>query len=272
VDIASWLKYAEAKIVSHSPRRDAELLLLHRLGKSCAYLKAFDREDISRLAADLECDLAQLQTGYPIAYVLGYKAFWDMTLKVTPAVLIPRPDTETLIEAMQSLFPRDSQATMVDLGTGSGAIAIALSRIFAKADITATDSSGAALDIAQENAKRWALANITFKCGHWLNGYAPHRFDAIVSNPPYIDSDDHHLLLLQHEPLSALVAADGGLADIKKIIQQSQVCLKTGGYLLLEHGYQQGDAVRGLLGDGWTKVSTHRDLAGHERVTMAKKY
>ncbi len=271
--IEAWLSCQSQRIRSDSPRLDAELLLAERLGKTRAYLLAFGDQDIPEAVLKrLDREADQLSAGYPVAYLLGKKAFWDMELNVSPATLIPRADTETLIEVVQTLFPADTQATMIDLGTGSGAIAIALSREFINAAISATDISDDALVIAKSNAARWQTAPITFFKRAWLTGFPPQSFDLIVSNPPYIAEDDVHLGHLHGEPLTALTSGEQGLADIKTIIQQSQTALKSGGWLVLEHGYRQGQAVRRLLANaGWQQVKTSKDLGGNERITAARK-
>ncbi len=273
MNINDWLNQQSARIPTDTPRLDAELLLAARLGKSRAYLFAFADEAISsENLAQLECDIKQLASGYPLAYLLGKKAFWDMELRVTEATLIPRADTETLLEIAETLFPHDTRAKMIDLGTGSGAIAIALSRIFPHAHITATDMSTEALAVAQENAKAWQGAEVHFMQNSWLAGFDADSFDLIASNPPYIEENDPHLAALRYEPISALTAPQRGLADIQCIISQAQTVLKPHGWLLLEHGYDQGQAVRDLLsGSPWPEVQTRRDLGGNERITMAKK-
>lgn len=270
MDIQSWLSIAESRIQSDSPTLDAELLLAEHLGKSRAYLFAFADEVLSdELQARLAGDIEQLANGYPLAYLLGKKAFWDMQLTVTPDTLIPRADTELLIELMLDLFPKNYTGNFIDLGTGTGAIAIALSREFPLATMTATDFSDKALKIAKANAADWQKSPITFVETSWLSGFAPQSFDAIVSNPPYIEENDEHLAALRHEPITALTAPEQGLADIRMIIKQAQTCLKPNGYLLLEHGYNQGKAVRQLFQNAnWHDIATHQDLGGNDRVTL----
>ncbi len=271
--INRWLAQATERLGGDSPSLDAELLLADRLGKSRSYLLAFSEQLLPpQLLTQLAADMEQLAGGYPLAYLLGKKAFWDMELRVTPATLIPRPDTETLIELAQTLLPADTTAKMIDLGTGSGAIAIALSRIFPKANITATDLSAEALAVAQQNAREWQIAPIKFQQTSWLTGFERPQFDLIVSNPPYIAEDDWHLQHLTAEPQTALCAPDAGLADLKTLIAQATRCLKPAGWLLLEHGYDQGQAVRALFEQAgcWQQIQTHRDLGGNERVTGAR--
>ncbi len=290
--IANWLEYATNHIKSDTPRLDAELLLAHYLGKNRAYLLAFADEPIADDVLPILADkIKQLATGYPLAYLLGKKSFWDMELTVTEDTLIPRADTETLIETCEQLLPADFTGNIIDLGTGSGAIAIALSRVFPNANITATDNSQAALSVAQQNAKEWQIAPIRFISANWFSPIATnkstpntdnytdslfpnHHFDIIVSNPPYIEENDEHLPHLTYEPITALTATDNGLADIKIIIQQSADKLKNGGYLLLEHGYNQGEEIRNYFTQfpHWQSIQTIKDLGSNDRVTIAQYF
>ncbi len=285
--IKQWLDSASKRIHSATPTLDAELLLCHHLHKNRAYLFAFADTAISasQLAA-VNADLEKLVTGYPLAYIIGKKDFWDMSLRVTEDTLIPRADTETLIETCQQLVPADFSGTMLDLGTGSGAIAIALSRMFPNAKITATDISDKALAVAKENAAQWQKATIAFVHAQWFtplasaggssaseNIFPTQGFDIIVSNPPYIVEDDPHLKNLTHEPLSALTAADNGLSDIKTIISHAWEKLSPQGWLVLEHGYNQGEDIRAEFArtGKWNAAQTIRDLGGNERVTFASR-
>lgn len=271
--IEQWLVAATDTVVADDPAVVAEILLAERLGKNRAFVSAFPETVISKSQqTQLSQDLTRLAGGYPLAYLLGKKSFWDMELHVSEATLIPRADTETLIEVAQMLFPADTTANIVDLGTGSGAIAIALSRVFAQSTVTATDISKSVLDIAQLNAANWQIAPIYFKQTEWLAGFADNAFDLIASNPPYIAENDGHLSALKYEPLTALTAEKNGLADIETIILQAQTALTSSGWLLLEHGYDQGQAVRDLLTNSyWQAIKTHRDLGGNERITAAQR-
>ena len=281
--ILHWLNKAIPKINSDNPSLDAELLLCHYLGKNRAYLQAFSEQIIlDILLKKLESSLQRLSTGYPLAYVIGRKNFWDMTLNINEHTLIPRSDTETLIEACEKLLPPHFTGNLLDLGTGSGAIAIALSRVFPKSTITATDSSEKALLIAQENAINWQESIIQFMHLNWFSEFddtSPHirlldnHFDVIVSNPPYIEKNDPHLENLSHEPIMALVADEDGLAGIQKIIVDSVKKLKNNGWLLLEHGCNQGFSVRQIFhrASTWQNIQTIRDLGNNERVTLAQK-
>lgn len=275
VTVKHWLDTAVTRIVADDPQAVAETLLATRLGKNRAYLHLFPDMPLSDLLqTQLMSELTRLADGYPLAYLLGKKAFWDMDLTVTEATLIPRADTETLIEVAQTLFAPDTTAAMIDLGTGSGAIAIALSRLFKQAAVTATDISAAALAVAQRNAADWQTAPIRFVQTSWLQGFADAEFDLIAANPPYIAKGDTHLAALRHEPADALIAENHGLADIQIIIEQAQTKLKPNGWLLLEHGYDQGSAVRTLLAEAAyyrQTVTTYRDLGGNERITAAQR-
>lgn len=273
--IAQWLTTAASQLTTDDAPFAAERLLAERIGKNRAYLHVFPDTSIpSDLQTQLTQELNQLANGYPLAYILGKQAFWDMELRVTEATLIPRADTETLIEVAQILLPAETTAKMVDLGTGSGAIAIALSRVFPRASLIATDMSAAALEVAKANATRWQISPIQFKQTPWLQGFSAATVDVIVSNPPYIAEGDTHLPALQYEPISALTASNQGLADIQTIIEQAKTVLKPQGWLLLEHGYDQGQAVRELLDSHhstYQGIKTHRDLGSNERITVAQR-
>lgn len=209
------------------------------------------------------------QQGEPIAYILGQQEFWSLNLTVTPEVLIPRPETELVIELLLTNFSNEQSLAILDLGTGSGAIALALADEKPTWQITATDKSTAALDIAQQNAQDLKIENIIFKHSDWFNDITQ-QYNVIVSNPPYIAADDVHLSALQYEPKSALIADDNGLAEYQKIIAQAKAHLQPEGLLFLEHGYQQADAIQALLQQhGFNNITTVNDLANLPRVTWA---
>ncbi len=220
----------------------------------------------------------QLQSGVPLAYVLGSQAFWTLDLKVTLDTLIPRPDTEMLIVTSLKLLPKDKILNVLDMGTGSGAIALSLATECPLWRITATDVSSGALAVAAENAQTHGLQHIRFLQGHWFDAlptptdrgsHRPETFDLIVCNPPYIDPDDVHLADLIHEPITALVAQDHGFSDFKVIIQQSLEYLNESGLLILEHGYNQAEVVRKFMQQvGFVDVRTVHDFGGNERVTL----
>jgi release factor glutamine methyltransferase len=203
----------------------------------------------------------------PVAYITGQKEFFGLTLQVDPRVLDPRADTETLVEWVLSCLADVPTPQVVDLGTGSGAIALALKHTRADASVLAVDASADALAVASANAERLSLV-VDFHHGSWLSPLASHTFDAIVSNPPYVAKDDTHLAALKHEPLSALASGLDGLDDIRSIVRQASQHLKPGGWLLLEHGYDQAHAVQALLGNqGFVNIQSRPDLAGILRCT-----
>ncbi|KQP17824.1 peptide chain release factor N(5)-glutamine methyltransferase [Pseudorhodoferax sp. Leaf267] len=249
-------------------RLDAQLLLLHALGRDPndrAWLLAHDTDalatdTVARFGSACERRL----NGEPVAYIVGRKEFFGLELAVDARVLVPRPDTETLVAwALDHLA---ANGTALDLGTGSGAIALALQHARPGATVTAVDRSADALAVARANAERLGLP-VRFTQGDWLQGVAG-RFDLIVSNPPYIAAHDPHLPGLVHEPLQALVAGTDGLDDLRTIVGSAGAHLHPGGWLLLEHGYDQAEAVRALLAQrGFGKVASRRDLAGIARCS-----
>lgn len=249
---------------------DARHLLLHALDQPTharAWLLAHDADELNTDAhTRLQTLAARRLAGEPVAYLLGYKEFFGLSLHVTPDVLVPRPDTETLVEwALEVLSPTPT-ARVVDLGTGSGAIALALKATQPSLQVEAVDYSHAALAVAQANAQRLGLA-VAFSQGSWLSD-TQGQFQAIVSNPPYIRENDEHLLALRFEPRQALTAGDEGLDDIRTIIQQARARLHPSGWLLLEHGYDQAGEVRALLeAAGFVQVQSRLDLAGIERCS-----
>ena len=253
-------------------RLDAQLLLLHVLGRAAhdrAWLLAHDTDAMSEAAvAAFEQAVLRRAAGEPLAYITGHKEFFGLDLQVDARVLVPRPDTETLVEWALELLPGSERA--IDLGTGSGAIALALQHARPGLEVVAIDFSADALAVARSNAKRLHL-NVQFAQSSWLDGMQG-AFDVIVSNPPYIASADHHLAALKHEPLQALASGADGLDDIRTIIRQAPKHLLSGGWLLLEHGYDQAAAVRSLLTDaGLHNTQSRRDLAGIERCSGAQR-
>ncbi|WP_307656886.1 peptide chain release factor N(5)-glutamine methyltransferase [Variovorax paradoxus] len=251
-------------------RLDAQLLLLHALGRAPndrAWLLAHDTDAISDAAwSALAAQLSRRLAGEPVAYLLGEKEFHGLGLRVDARVLVPRPDTETLVDwALQCLEGRDAPRVL-DLGTGSGAIALALQHARPDAEVDAVDASADALAVAEANAQRLGLP-VRFRQAHWLDGAAS-GYAVIASNPPYIAADDPHLPALRHEPLAALVAGPDGLVDIRQIVQQAPDHLSDGGWLLLEHGHDQAMAVRQLLeARGFAQVQSRNDLAGIQRCS-----
>jgi release factor glutamine methyltransferase len=260
---------------SPSPRLDAELLLGHALGRPREYLHTWPERDLAqREQVRFERLLERREAGEPIAYLTGEREFWSMTLHVVPGVLIPRPETELLVELLLEHLPADRPAQVADLGTGSGAIALALARERPGWNILATDRSSETLAIARENATRLGIGRIDWRLGAWFEPLAGLRFDAIVSNPPYVASDDPHLAQddVRFEPSGAFDGGPDGLDELRSIIEGSPAHLKPGGWLVLEHGCDQGPAVRALLQTaGLGDIRTHCDLAGLERATIARQ-
>lgn len=249
-------------------RLDAQLLLSDAVQQSHAWLLAHGSDTLSPAQQTRFLNgLARRATGEPLAYILGNKAFFGLTLAVSPDVLIPRPDTETLVEWALELIPEQAPATVLDLGTGSGAIALAIQHSRPQARVTAVDASQAALGIAQANAQRLQLP-VHFRHGSWLAPVAGERFELIVSNPPYIAEGDPHMAALGFEPKQALTAGPDGLDDLRQIIAAAPSHLQPGGWLLLEHGYDQPVAVAQLLtAGGFSDLSTRLDLGGQPRCT-----
>ncbi len=263
---------ASTKLNSDSAALDAELLLAHTLGKPRSWLRGFADELLSAEALkDFQSLCERRRQGEPVAHILGQREFWSLPLKVTPDTLIPRPETELLVEL--AIAKISDEATVADLGTGSGAVALAIASERPSATVFATDKSGAALRVANENARQLQLKNIRFFQGSWCDALQPRQHDVIVSNPPYIDASDEHLRQgdVRFEPDSALVAAENGLADLRTIATQARSYLAPGGWLLLEHGWQQRALVVQLLQElGYAKVSTAADLTGNDRVTLSQ--
>lgn len=260
-------------------RLDAQLLLLHALGKPSdarAWLLAHDTDLLSDEALQRYLALSlRRASGEPLAYIVGYKEFFGLTLQVDARVLVPRPDTETLVQWSLDLLQEPGMPPaprILDLGTGSGAVALAIAHGLQatgrQGQIVAVDASTDALSVARDNAQRLKLdLDLTFIQSSWLQEVSG-CFDLIASNPPYIASADPHLPALVHEPLEALTAGIDGLDDLRQITRQAPAHLQPGGWLLLEHGYDQAEAVRQLLaGQGFVQVQSRRDLAGIERCS-----
>jgi release factor glutamine methyltransferase len=253
-------------------RAEAEILLAHCLGCDRTALWARPEAAVppAALAACREL-VGRRAAGEPVAYLVGRRGFWTLELEVTPAVLIPRPETELLVEQVLAAFPAEAPVRLVDLGTGSGAIALAVATERPGWEILATDTSAGALAVARRNAARFGLAGVVFRLGDWAQAFRPgERFSVIVSNPPYVAEGDPHLAEgdLPWEPRAALVAGPDGLDAIRRLAAAAPARLAPGGWLLLEHGADQGAAVRAILaGAGLDAVHTVRDLAGLERVS-----
>lgn len=261
---------------SASAALDAEVLLCLVLQKQRSYLRTWPEQDLpANLALQFWALIEQRQQGTPIAYLTGYREFWSRDFLVTPDVLIPRADTELLIELCLALIPTDKPCKIIDLGTGSGIIAITLAAERPLAELTGTDLSLAALAIAKANAAHHQITNVQFYQSDWFASVPDGSYQLIVSNPPYIAEHDEHLQLgdLRFEPRSALSAAESGLADIRMITKQAYPRLESGGYLLIEHGYDQQQQVQRIFNDcHYQQIQTITDLAGLPRVSYGQRH
>jgi release factor glutamine methyltransferase len=260
---------------SHEAKLEAQLLLKTALKVDRAWLITHDSDPLGvNIHEVFQALLSRRLKGEPIAYILGYREFYGLKLIVTPDTLIPRPDTETLVEAALAKIPLHAMADILDLGTGTGAIALAVAHHRPHAQMLAIDASENALAIAQQNAKNLDIANVQFLHSNWFSDINHHeRFDLILSNPPYIEERDAHLQQgdLRFEPTSALASGKDGLDDIRRIVADSVIHLKPQAWLMLEHGYNQALAVSDLMAEnGLVDIETIQDLGGNDRVTMAK--
>ncbi|CAI0843233.1 Release factor glutamine methyltransferase [Serratia quinivorans] len=274
MDYQSWLKAAVARLTqSDSARRDAEILLGFVTGRARTFLMAFGETLLTQQQQEqLERLLVRRERGEPVAYLIGEREFWSLPLSVSPATLIPRPDTECLVELALERLP-SSACHILDLGTGTGAIALALASERPDCAVTGVDLQPEAVALAQHNAQKLAIGNAQFLQGSWFAPLAGQTFALIASNPPYIDATDPHLAQgdVRFEPSSALVAQQHGLADLSAIVQQAPQYLQPQGWLLLEHGWQQGESVRALLqAAGFISIATRRDYGDNDRVTFGQ--
>lgn len=270
------LRWAAAQLVDgESPKLDAEVLLCHLLQRDRSYLFTWNDKVLSEsVIAEFQALVKRRVAGEPVAHIIGYREFWSLPLEVSADTLIPRPDTERLVELALDCLPQ-GPCSVLDLGTGTGAIALALASERADAEVSAIEYQSAAAELARRNSSRCGIP-ITVLQGSW---YEPllnsgKSFDVIVSNPPYIDAEDPHLGLgdVRFEPATALVAADEGLADLALIIEQGVAFLKVGGWLLVEHGFAQRQAVRALFfGANYAHVITYKDYGDNDRVTVGQK-
>lgn len=274
--ICAALDDAAARLlaVSDSPQLDAHLLLAHVLDVPRSFLYAH-ADDVLAARSNSQFDgfVARRMQGEPVAYMLGTQEFWSLELAVTPAVLIPRPETERLVEAALERIPVAARWRVCDLGTGSGAIALAIASERPQCAIVATDQCADALAVARRNAQALGLANVSFSQGGWFAALGAQRFDMLVSNPPYVAVGDPHLQApaMAYEPRQALIAADNGLACLQQLARGAQHHLAPGGHLLVEHGAAQGACVRAAFThNGFEGTATLRDLAGLERVTLGQ--
>jgi release factor glutamine methyltransferase len=268
--VAALLRQARDRI----DPADAELLLAHALGRSRTWLLAHADDAIAPGdAARFEALVERRAAGEPVAYLTGSRGFWTLDLAVTPATLVPRPETELLVELALARIPADADARIADLGTGSGAIALAIAKERPRCRVVATDASGDALDVARGNATRNGIGNVEFRHGDWCAPLVGDSFELIAGNPPYIAEGDPHLDEgdLRFEPATALSSGNDGLDAIRAIVRNAPAYLCAGGWLLLEHGWEQGEAVRALLRDaGFVDVATERDLEGRDRVSLGR--
>lgn len=258
---------------SESPRLDAELLLARAIDTDRSYVLAHPEVELDPDArARFDGAITKRAGGMPMAYITGIREFWSMELVVTPATLVPRPETELLVEHAIGCVPRRRSSEVLDLGTGSGAVALAIARERPLANVVASDSSAEALCVAAENVRRQDVANVEFREGDWCEPVRNMRFDVIAANPPYVAEDDPALEALRFEPRAALVAGRDGLDAIRRLVVDCPEIANADAALLIEHGATQADAVAALFADaGWCDIRTIRDLAGLPRVTLGRR-
>jgi release factor glutamine methyltransferase len=258
---------------SESPRLDAEILLCRTIDMPRSYLFAHPEDALDDLARDrFEELVVRREAGEPMAYIMGIKEFWSRDFVVSAATLVPRPETELLVNLAMREVPREEGWRVLDLGTGSGAIAVTIACERPLSQVTGVDISEGALAIARENARAHAPGNVEFVHGSWVEPVRERTFDIVLANPPYVAEGDKELRDLQHEPASALVAGPEGLDAIRVLAEDCRDVLVPGSLLLLEHGAGQGERVAGLLeAAGWTDIQGHNDLAGLPRVTGARR-
>lgn len=267
----SLLAEAADALAGSSGRREAELLLAHVLRRSRAWLYAHaDDAHADEIGQRFHALVARRASGEPVAYLTGHRQFWSLDLAVTPDVLIPRPETELLVELALERLVREEETHVADLGTGSGAVALAIAHELPSARVLGTDVSAAALTVAGANGEALGLRNVEFARGDWFAAVGARTFDLVVANPPYVADDDPHLAQgdVRFEPRTALAAGADGLDAIRAIVQAAPEHIEYGGSLLIEHGYEQGAAVRALLeSSGFIEVFTALDLEQRERVS-----
>ncbi len=272
--VAELLREAAARLPGDDARHEAEQLLIHVLGVERAWLFAHATDTVDEDSRQrFELLLARRAEGHPLAYLLGRRGFWTLDLQVNTATLIPRPETELLVEQALARLPADDMVRVADMGTGSGAIALSIASERPLATVMATDLLGPALAVAVKNAQAHGLDNVWFRRGHWYAALGADRFDMIVSNPPYIAAGDPHLAQgdLRFEPPPALASGTDGLDAIREIIAGAHEHLVAGGWLLLEHGWDQGEAIRALLVQaGFDDAQTVQDMEQRDRVTLGR--
>jgi len=276
MDFQHWLRQAIARLQhGESPRRRAEHLLGFVTGKARTFILAFGETELTApQLQQAEALLARRVRGEPVAHLVGEREFWSLPLRVSAATLIPRPDTECLVEQALARMPAEP-CSVLDLGTGTGAIALAIASERPDCEITALDLIPAAVELARSNADRLGITNVKVLQSDWFSALNSQRFSIIVSNPPYIDRDDPHLAQgdVRFEPRSALVADNLGLADIHRLIENAGRFLEPGGWLLLEHGWQQARQVQQLFtAAGFVEVQTCQDYGGNDRLTIGRYF
>lgn len=276
MDFKYWLQQAIAQLQqSESPRRDAEILLGFVTGKARTFILAFGETELTaEQLQPLDVLLARRVKGEPIAHLVGEREFWSLPLRVSPATLIPRPDTECLVEQALARMP-ETPCSVLDLGTGTGAIALAIASERPDCSVTALDLIPDAVELARDNASRLGIPNVEVLQSDWFSALNTQRFTVIVSNPPYIDAQDPHLSQgdVRFEPRSALVAENHGLADLRTLVETARNYLEPGGWVLLEHGWQQAAQVRELFNDaGYTEIQSCQDYGGNDRLTVGRYF
>ena len=273
--IRSLLEAARTLLGSDAGRLDAEVLLASLLNRDRSHLHAWPEKILPQETCDLFSQLLQRRAdGEPVAYLTGQREFWSLALGVSPDTLIPRPETETLVSLALERIPADACFNIADLGTGSGAIALAIAHERPRCRIIATDMSARALAIAAANADRLGIGNVSFVHGNWCDPLAHARLDLLISNPPYIEDSDVHLGRgdVRFEPRAALVSGADGMDDLERIVSSAGACLQAQGWLMLEHGYNQANRVKKRLrAHGYREISTHCDAAGLDRVCVGRK-
>lgn len=258
---------------AENAKLDSELLLADVLGQARTWLRTWPEHSLDESQwQSFQSHIERRLSGEPVAYLLGHQDFWTLTLQVSPATLIPRPETEHLVESALDKIPADNSITIADLGTGSGAIALAIASERKHTTVFAVDVSDDALAIAEHNRQQYRLDNVSCINGFWLRDWQHGTLDMVVSNPPYVAEGDKHLDDLRYEPIGALLAEDNGLSDIKEIAQDAMKWLKADGWLMVEHGFEQGGAVRSILKQHtFLDIETLTDYAGLDRVTIGRK-
>jgi release factor glutamine methyltransferase len=272
--IIAALASASSQLNTEEASFEVQLLLQHVLNVNRAWLIAHENDTLQpNIHAAFEALLNRRLAGEPMAYILGSREFYGLDLMVTPDTLIPRPDTETLVEAALAKILNNTNISILDLGTGTGAIALAIAKNRPQASITAVDASKAALEVAMKNAQNLNIKNVELVMSNWFENLTNQRFDVIVSNPPYIEAHDAHLTQgdLRFEPISALASGADGLDGIRQIINDCLIYLNPQAWLMLEHGYNQASQVADLMADaGLTNIETIKDLGNNDRVTISK--